>query len=395
MHISEFDVDLPADLIAQEPPPQRGGSRLLVLSRDTGAMTHDVFSNLGQYLRRGDLLVVNDTRVFPARLIGQRVPSGGRVECLLLEKAETELPAFAEAPAGLAGASRDTRRSAGGKLGAATGRRTSRTDDRGEGEIGERWLALVHPGQKLKPGARMLFEGDGLQLHGEILARHFQGRRTIRLWTDDPAGVDAIVDRIGHIPLPPYIKRDDRPDDRARYQTVYADARGSVAAPTAGLHFDEDRLAALESAGIELAHVTLHVGYGTFKPIRVESVDDHVVDPEPFAVTDAAADSLTRARRDRRRIIAIGTTTVRALESLRVDDEGQVQATKGMASIFIRPGHRFQLVDGLVTNFHLPRSSLLLLVAAFAGRERLLAAYREAIARGYRFYSYGDAMLVV
>jgi S-adenosylmethionine:tRNA ribosyltransferase-isomerase len=361
VHISQFDFDLPADLIAQEPPPQREGSRLLVLSRDTGAMAHDVFSNLGQYLRRGDLLVVNDTRVFPARLIGQRVPSGGRVECLLLERAETELSA----------------------------------DDRGEGEIGERWLALVHPGQKLKPGARVLFESEGLQLHGEILARHFQGRRTIRLWTDDPAGVDAIVDRIGHIPLPPYIKRDDRPDDRARYQTVYADARGSVAAPTAGLHFAEDRLSALESAGIELARVTLHVGYGTFKPIRVESVDDHVVDPEPCAVTDAAAESLTRARRERRRIIAVGTTTVRALESLRLDDDGRVQTKVGMASIFIRPGHRFQLVDGLVTNFHLPRSSLLLLVAAFAGRERLLAAYREAIARGYRFYSYGDAMLIV
>ena len=355
MDVSDFDFDLPELLIAQE-AAERGRSRLLVLHRDTGALEHARFADLGRYLRPGDLLVLNDTRVFPARLIGRRDPSGGEVECLLMGHPRQVTDAEPGA---------------------------------------EEWDALVHPGQKLKPGARMLFEGDGVTLHGEILARRFQGRRTVRLWTSDPGGVAAAVDSIGHIPLPPYIKREDRPADRERYQTVYAAERGSIAAPTAGLHFTPGQLASLRAAGVEEARVTLHVGYGTFKPVRVQRVEDHEVDPESYSVSAAAADALTRARLEGRRIIAVGTTTVRVLESLEIGDGGEVRPGAGDTRLFIHPGHQFHLVDALITNFHLPKSSLLMLVAGFAGRERVLGAYREAIAQGYRFYSYGDAMLVV
>jgi S-adenosylmethionine:tRNA ribosyltransferase-isomerase len=352
VHISEFDFELPAELVAQEPPSERGGSRLLVLSRADGGIEHDQFAHLGRYLSRGDLLVVNDTRVFPARLLGHRVPSGGAVECLLLERA------------------------AGVRDGAPC------------------FLALVHPGQKLKAGARIVFERDGRRLHGEIVGRHFHGRRSVRLWTEDGSSVDEAVDRIGHVPLPPYIKRDDDQADRERYQTVYASERGSVAAPTAGLHFSQPLLDALAARGVERTAVTLHVGYGTFKPVRVEHIEEHQVDAEQLEVSDAAAGALTRARRDGRRIIAVGTTTARTLESLTID-AGEVRAARGSTDLFIRPGHEFQLVSGLLTNFHLPRSSLLMLVSAFAGRERVMAAYREAVQNKYRFYSYGDAMLIV
>jgi S-adenosylmethionine:tRNA ribosyltransferase-isomerase len=257
----------------------------------------------------------------------------------------------------------------------------------------------VHPGQKLKPGARMVFDGpvqgQGPALHGEILARRFQGRRTLRLWDASGGSVSAAVDAIGHIPLPPYIDRADRPDDRQRYQTVYARARGSIAAPTAGLHFTEALLAELAARGVQRTDVTLHVGYGTFKPVNVDRVEDHVVDPERFVVPAETAGALTRAKRERRRIIAVGTTSVRTLESLVVREDGEVMPASGETRLFIRPGHRFQLVDGMVTNFHLPKSSLLMLVSALAGRETILAAYREAVERGYRFYSYGDAMLIL
>jgi S-adenosylmethionine:tRNA ribosyltransferase-isomerase len=228
-----------------------------------------------------------------------------------------------------------------------------------------------------------------------VLARHFHGRRTIRLWSDERIDIDDAIDRIGHVPLPPYIKRGDQPADRERYQTVYARHRGAVAAPTAGLHFSSGLLDALAAQGIERVEVTLHVGYGTFKPIRVERVEEHVVDTESFVVSADAAATLTRARRERRRIIAVGTTTVRVLESLTICDGDRINAQQGETSLFIHPGHDFRLVGGMITNFHLPRSSLLVLVAAFVGRERILASYRDAIARGYRFYSYGDAMLIV
>jgi S-adenosylmethionine:tRNA ribosyltransferase-isomerase len=258
----------------------------------------------------------------------------------------------------------------------------------------EEWDALVHPGQKLKPGARVVFEREGACLHGEVVARHFHGRRTIRLWTDGDVDVAAAIERIGHIPLPPYIKRDDRPADRDRYQTVYARERGSIAAPTAGLHFTTGQLESLVRLGVEQAEITLHVGYGTFKPVRAERVEDHQVDPERFVVPADTAAALTRARREGRRVIAVGTTTARALESLQIVD-GVVEASSGETRLFIHPGHGFSVVNGLITNFHLPRSSLLMLVAAFAGRERVLDAYREAVAQGYRFYSYGDAMLIL
>jgi S-adenosylmethionine:tRNA ribosyltransferase-isomerase len=253
----------------------------------------------------------------------------------------------------------------------------------------------MHPGQKLKPGARVVFGSGEVQLHGEVLAQHFHGRRTIRLWTEDGRDVAAAIDAIGHMPLPPYIHRPDTAADRERYQTVYAQQRGSVAAPTAGLHFTGAILDELAARGIERAEITLHVGYGTFKPVRTEHVEDHVVDPEWFMVDERAADAITRALRERRRIVAVGTTTVRALESLNVDAETRVHATSGPTGLFIHPGREFRVVSGMVTNFHLPRSSLLMLVSALAGREQVLAAYREAVAQRYRFYSYGDAMLIV
>jgi S-adenosylmethionine:tRNA ribosyltransferase-isomerase len=241
----------------------------------------------------------------------------------------------------------------------------------------------------------MLFESAGRRLHGEVLSRHFHGRRIVRLWTEDGSDVIEAVEALGHMPLPPYIRRDDRDSDRERYQTVFARERGSIAAPTAGLHFTPELLARLDARGVERAHLTLHVGYGTFKPVRTDVVEEHVVDPERFTVDDEAAERLTRARRENRRIIAVGTTTTRALESLTIDADGRVCPAAGETELFIRPGSDFRIVRGLVTNFHLPRSSLLMLVAGFAGRERVLAAYRHAVAQRYRFYSYGDAMLIV
>jgi S-adenosylmethionine:tRNA ribosyltransferase-isomerase len=241
----------------------------------------------------------------------------------------------------------------------------------------------------------MLFESADIRLHGEVLTRLFHGRRTVRLWRENGGTIADAIDRLGHVPLPPYIKRDDTRSDRDRYQTVYARQPGSVAAPTAGLHFTTGLLEELTARGIERAEVTLHVGYGTFKPVRVGRVEDHIVDPEPFTVSDEAAKALTRARREGRRVITVGTTTARALESLETDPEGRVVCASGLAEVFIHPGHRFRLTQGMITNFHLPRSSLLMLVAAFAGRDLVMAAYRHAVAHGYRFYSYGDAMLIL
>jgi S-adenosylmethionine:tRNA ribosyltransferase-isomerase len=362
MDVSQFDFALPDELIAQEPPLERGGSRLLVVNRATGDIEHAMFEDLRRFLLRGDVLVVNDTRVFPARLLGHRVPSGGAVECLLIRPlAASDSGVGSSPPPGV-----------------------------GNPQV---WEALVHPGQKLKPGAHVRFENSGIVIHGEILEQRF-GRRTVRLHSDD-VDLEAALSRIGHIPLPPYIRRDDRQSDHERYQTVYARERGSIAAPTAGLHFTDAILGGLADAGIDLVRVTLHVGYGTFKPVRAERVEDHVVDPERFTVSDDAADALTRARLEGRRIIAVGTTTTRALESLEVTGDGRVRPQSGEATLFIHPGHEFRLVRGLITNFHLPRSSLLMLVAAFVGRDRVMNAYRAAVAAGYRFYSYGDAMLIL
>jgi S-adenosylmethionine:tRNA ribosyltransferase-isomerase len=352
VNVNDFDFDLPDALIAQHPPRERGTSRLVIVNRGGDGCRHTTFNQLPAHLNRGDLLVLNDTKVFPARLLGHRVPTGGAVECLLIRRTHAGQPGV------------------------------------------EEWQALMHPGQKLKPGAQILFERDGARLIGEVLERHFHGRRSIRLASPDGENVQAVIDRIGHTPLPPYIKRSDETADRERYQTVYARESGSVAAPTAGLHFTAALLDELDARGVERTSLTLHVGYGTFKPVRVEDVEEHEVDSERFCVDETAAEALTRALRDRRRIIAVGTTTTRALESLGVE-HGTVRPNQGETRLFIRPGHRFELVSGLVTNFHLPKSSLLILTAAFAGRDQILAIYRDAVARGYRFYSYGDAMLIV
>ncbi|HET7694937.1 MAG TPA: tRNA preQ1(34) S-adenosylmethionine ribosyltransferase-isomerase QueA [Vicinamibacterales bacterium] len=352
MKVEAFDFELPEELIAQT-AVARGASRLLVLDRSTSAVSHASIRDLPRWLRAGDLLVANDTRVFPARLIGRRVPSGGAVECLLLQ-AEGEASA----------------------------------------DRAEVWQALMHPGQKLKPGARVVFEGAGARLHGEVLERLFFGRRRIRLTPERGRVADAI-DALGHVPLPPYIHRDDTAADRERYQTVFAAHRGSVAAPTAGLHFDASLLEALSSAGVERATITLHVGYGTFKPVRVDEVQDHVVDPEPYDIGEAAARAIDAALDERRRVIAVGTTTTRALEHAARRGGGRPAAGRGEADVFIYPGFEFRVISGLLTNFHLPKSSLLMLVSAFAGRERVLEAYRQAVAQRYRFYSYGDAMLVL
>jgi S-adenosylmethionine:tRNA ribosyltransferase-isomerase len=357
MLVRDFDFELSPDLIAQDAPRDRAASRLMRLNRDSGALDHLMFLQLQDCLRAGDLLVVNDTRVFPARLLGQRDPSGGAVECLLMERLDPP----PDAP----------------------GRPAT-----------ELWDALMHPGQKLRPGARVLFEGRAT-LYGEVIERRFHGRRVIRLWTADGAmPVADAVDAIGHVPLPPYIDRIDRPDDRERYQTVYAQRRGSVAAPTAGLHFTDGLLDALRQRDIEVAALTLHVGYGTFQPVRVEEVARHEVAPERYDIPEATAVAVNRAIDERRRVIAVGTTTTRTLEGVALANAGRVVPGRGAIDLFIYPGFEFRVIRALVTNFHLPRSSLLMLVAAFAGRERVLAAYRSAIANGYRFYSYGDAMLI-
>jgi S-adenosylmethionine:tRNA ribosyltransferase-isomerase len=362
MLVRDFDFELPAAAIAQHPAP-RGESRLLVLDA-VGAARHRRVRDLPSLLRPGDLLVVNDTRVLPARLFGRRLPGpsvsgraaeaargGGRVELLLAER-------------------------------------------HGERE----WDALIKPGRRAPPGTRIELAQD---LRAEVIARGEDGRFRLRF----SVPVEPYLERLGHVPLPPYIHRADEPADRERYQTVFAREPGAIAAPTAGLHFDAELLAALEARGVERAAVTLHVGLGTFKPVTAELVHEHRMDAERYLIPPATAEALRRARGEGRRVIAVGTTVVRTLESAAAalasgdearagaDERPTVAAGGGSTSLFIYPGFRFRVVDALLTNFHLPRSTLLMLVAAFAGRERLLAGYREAIAAGYRFYSYGDAML--
>ncbi len=348
MRVSDFDFDLPAELIAQTPTDDRESARLLVVDREADGFADRGVADLPDLLTPGDLLVINETRVFPARLLGHRVPTGGAVECLLL----------------------------------------TRLDD-------DRWDALMHPGQKLRVGARVVFEREGRRLHGEVLERHMHGRRTVRLWVDGVETVDDLVDALGHVPLPPYIHRSDRPVDRERYQTVYASVRGSVAAPTAGLHLTDAMLRRCTAQGIDVARVTLHVGYGTFKPVRVDRVEDHAVDAESYDVPPETADAVNRALDTGGRVVAVGTTTTRALETAARVGSGRLRAGTGVSDLYLYPGVGFKVVGALFTNFHLPRSSLLMLVSALGGRERVLDAYAEAVRRGYRFYSYGDAMLLL
>lgn len=380
MLVREFDFDLPPELVAQVPAPDRGDARLLLLPRSTGAVTHGAISSLPDLLRPGDLLVVNDTRVFPARLLGRRVPSGGAVECLLV---------------GRFGVGRIS--------GMARIFPPSPSCQALTGEIGpkilptpipEVWEALMHPGQKLKPGARVVFEGSAT-LHGEVLERRYFGRRLIRLWTDDTSSVQQAVDMIGHVPLPPYIARSDLAIDRERYQTVFAREPGSVAAPTAGLHFSAALLDALGARGVETTRITLHVGYGTFQPVRVAHVEDHRLEPERYEIAHDAAVAVNQALDQGRRVVAVGTTTTRTLEGVAREHGGRLVAGGGWTDLFIYPGFEFRVIQGLLTNFHLPQSSLLMLVSALAGPERVLEAYRRAIAERYRFYSYGDAMLII
>jgi S-adenosylmethionine:tRNA ribosyltransferase-isomerase len=346
--VADFLFDLPAELVAQFPPEERGASRLLVLDRRTGAVTHAAIRDIARFLNAGDLMVFNDTRVFPARLIGEREPGGGAVEVLLVTRID-----------------------------------------------GERWEALVHPGQRMRPGRQVRFERGGRTLHGEVLEERYFGRRVVRFWTSDTGTVMDAIEAIGHIPLPPYIKRPDLDLDRDRYQTVFAREAGSIAAPTAGLHFTEAILRSLDDAGVQRTAITLHVGYGTFKPVRAADVEDHTVDPETYTIDSDAASRINAALEAGCRIIAVGTTTTRALEAAAERGAGRVVAGRAETSLFIHPGHRFLVAGGLVTNFHLPASSLLMLVSAFGGREAVLAAYREAVEHRYRFYSYGDAVLVV
>jgi S-adenosylmethionine:tRNA ribosyltransferase-isomerase len=377
MLVSDFDFSLPDELIAQTAAP-RGQSRLLALDRGSegstgsGALAHRSIADLPGLLRPGDVLVVNNTRVFAARLLGHRVPSGGVVECLLLR----QLPASSF------------------QLPTQSSIASSQPPDDGGLAAAVEWEALMHPGQKLKPGAVVRFESKAGVLMGEVLERHFQGRRTIRLWPESGGDVTTLIDALGHVPLPPYIRREDTAADRERYQTVFARARGSVAAPTAGLHFTTELLDALAARGVERAEITLHVGYGTFKPIKVDRVEDHVVDPEPYSIGEDVAAAINRASAEGRRVIAVGTTTTRALEDAARRGAGVVFPGTASAELFIYPGFDFQVINGLLTNFHLPKSSLLMLVCAFAGRERVLEAYAEAVRERYRFYSYGDAMLV-
>lgn len=341
MKASDFDYDLPQSLIAQRPIEPRDASRLLVLDRRDGSIQHRAFRDLPHFLEPGDLLIVNDSRVLPARLFGVKEGTGGSVELLLLERK-----------------SLDT------------------------------WEVLARPARRLREGARISF-GDGL-LRAEVVEATPSGGRVVTFRWE---GVfEEILRQLGVMPLPPYIK--ERLDNPERYQTIYSREEGSKAAPTAGLHFTQELLDEVKAKGIEIASVTLHVGLGTFRPVTVDDVEDHEMHAEYYRVPEETALAVSRAKARGSRCIAVGTTAVRALESA-VDQEGRLLAKAGWTDIFIYPGHRFGVVDALVTNFHLPRSTLLMLVSAFAGREQVLAAYREAVARGYRFFSFGDAMLIV
>ena len=352
MRTSDFDYHLPQRLIAQTPAEPRDSSHLLVLHRDTGRMEHRIFQDLPDYLVEGDLLVLNDSRVIPARLYGHREDTGGKVELLLLHR----LP-------------------------------------------GGAWRAMGKPGRALRPGVRVLIDGDGDPgLTVEILEASEEGLRTVRLSSEEAAL------QAGHTPLPSYIRR--LPPDLQRYQTVYSRVDGSAAAPTAGLHFTHELLETLAAKGVHLTYVSLHVGVDTFRPVRADAPTEHKLHGEYFALGEAAAAELNAARRDGRRIVAVGTTSVRLLEQIAQDAEArgdhQILPLDGWASLYILPGHRFRLVNAMITNFHLPRTTLLMLVSAFAGsdpsagsgRDLILRAYQEAIQLEYRFYSFGDCMLI-
>jgi S-adenosylmethionine:tRNA ribosyltransferase-isomerase len=354
----DFDYPLPPELIAQHPAPQRDQSRLLVTDRATGQMTHRRFPDLLSYLRPGDTLVLNNSRVIPARLRGTKRGSGGQIETLLVEE-------------------------------------TAPND----------WWVMLRPGKRVRPGTQIDFtqhDGSPAPLSAEVLEKNAEGHCRLRF--NCTGNVLDVIDSLGEIPLPPYIAREagpSRPEDLERYQTVYAQARGSVAAPTAGLHFTPELLAQAQALGINVCYVTLHVGLGTFAPLKVEQIAQHQMHSERFELSAATVETIARTKASGGRVISVGTTTVRVLESVAAQNEGQLVAMRGSTKIFIYPPYRFRVIDCLVTNFHLPQSTLLMLVSAFMapgevrGREMALQAYAEAVREKYRFFSYGDAMLIL
>ncbi len=345
MLVSDFNFHLPEDLIAQEPLPERSASRLLHLRRDTGTIADEAFSNFPEILRSDDLLLFNNTRVFPARLLGRKGTGTGKIEVLLTRQTDVEP---------------------------------------------NEWQCLVRPGKKVNVGDRVVFGVDG-QLQAVVSGRGDLGERTIRF--DPVADFFGMIEELGHVPLPPYISREDRAADRDRYQTVFARERGSIAAPTAGLHFTPEILGRIRERGMETAEITLHVGLGTFQPIRADRVEDHKIHTESYSISQEAAAAINRARHAGRRIVAIGTTTVRALEHAS-SLPGEIRSGPAEADIFIYPGYDFKLVGAMLTNFHLPQSTLLMLVCAFAGQPEVLRAYEHAVQQKYRFYSYGDCMFL-
>lgn len=351
---ADYDYALPRDLVAQYPSPERSGSRLMVVRRSDGAIEHRRFSDIGAYLAAGDVLVLNETKVISARLVGRRVGTGGSVEALLV----------AESNPGV-------------------------------------WDALVRPGRRMPVGARVVFggasgsEAEGRSVEAEVIERLPSGLRRLRFEIDVP--LLSLLDEIGSVPLPPYIRRGPEEEDTERYQTVYARVPGAVAAPTAGLHFTDRVLDGVASRGVSVAKMVLHVGPGTFRPVKCEDLADHRMEPEYYEIGEEAAAAIERARARKGRVVAVGTTVVRALESAarRTGDRWVVEPMKGWTELFIHPPYEFRVVDVLATNFHLPRTTLLMLVAGFAGRELVLRAYEEAVHLRYRFYSYGDAMLII
>ena len=342
MRVDDFDYELPEELIAQVPLTARDASRLMVLTRSEHLVEHRHFRDLPEYLRPGDVLVLNDTRVIPARLAATR-PTGGKVEILLLT------------PRG-----------------------------------GDVWECLARPGRRAQVGQTLTFAGG--RMTGLVLGKTEYGGRVVQLSAAAGLDVDSLVDAVGEMPVPHYIK--SRLDQPERYQTVYARERGSAAAPTAGLHFTPDLLGQIEGAGVVIARVTLHVGLGTFRPVKTEQVEEHVMHSEHYEVSAETAEAINSARAAGGRVVAVGTTTVRTLESS-ADADGRVAPGAGWTSIFIYPGYVFRAVDAMVTNFHLPKSTLIMMVSAFAGREFVLDAYRQAVEEKYRFFSFGDAMLIL
>ncbi len=340
LRTSDFYFELPKELIAQDPLEDRTASRLLVLDKSTGKLRHDVFRNIGDYLEPGDCLVLNNTKVIPARLFGVKEDTGALVEVLLLKRRE-----------------------------------------------GDVWETLVKPGRKVKPGVRLTF-GNGA-LRAEVLKVAEEGNRLIRFYYK---GIfEEVLDSLGEMPLPPYITH--KLEDKSRYQTVYAKYDGSAAAPTAGLHFTHELLKKIEEKGVKIAYVTLHVGLGTFRPVKVDYISEHHMHSEYYQITDEAAEIINGAKKSGHRVVCVGTTSCRALESA-ADEKGMLEGRCGDTDIFIYPGYRFKALDCLITNFHLPGSTLLMLVSALAGRENVLKAYGEAVKERYRFFSFGDAMLI-